>query len=449
MKRNYLILTTISFVLSLAITGCKNPYEYVNPEITEISVEASRNSAIFRAKVNFMGEKLMKLDLSTNADLSNARHYEMLEDGDYGLVVEVNQLTALTDYYYRIEGGNANFTLTSEVKQFTTLDVPIVATNEVSSITWTTARGGGWVSEDYGAEVTDCGICWSTSHNPNLNNNHASGGSGMGNFSVDMTNLTENTTYYVRAYATSKAGTGYGNEVSFTTESTTKTFRANGVSFSVKLVEGGSFQMGCDESGAMSDEKPVHSVTVSTFFIGETHVTQELWKAVMGSNPSSFSGLSRPVETVSWNTVVNEFLPKLNAATGHVFRLPTEAEWEYAARGGRYSHGYKFAGSNDINAVGWYDSNSGGETHNVKQKLPNELGLYDMTGNVLDWCQDWYGSYSSNFQTNPQGPSSGSKRVTRGGSCFGTANYCRVSVRIDWSPNEPMRGIGFRVVLVR
>ena len=318
----------IAFIQSLSFTGCKKPYNYVDPEITEISVEASRNSAVFHAKVNFIGEKFMKLDLSTNADLNNAQHYEMDEDGDYGLVVEVNELTALTDYYYRIEGGNANFTLASEVMQFTTLDVPIVATNEVSGITWTTARGGGRVSEDYDAEVTDRGICWSTSHNPNLNNNHASGGSGMGSFSVDMTNLTENTTYYVRAYATSKAGTGYGSEVSFKTESSTKTFTANGVSFSVKLVEGGTFQMGCDESGALSDEKPVHSVTLSTFFIGETHVTQELWQAVMGSNPSSFSGLDHPVETVSWNTVVNEFLPKLNAATGHVFRLPTEAEWE-------------------------------------------------------------------------------------------------------------------------
>ena len=212
-----------------------------------------------------------------------------------------------------------------------------------------------------------------------------------------------------------------------------KKFSVNGVEFKMIFVEGGTFTMGAtSEQGddASNNEKPAHQVTLSDYYIGETEVTQALWKAVMGSNPSYFKGDNLPVECVSYNDV-KEFITKLNQKTGKTFRLPTEAEWEYAARGGKKSKGYKYSGSDNIDDVAWYYENSNNKTHPVKTKRPNELGIYDMSGNVCEWCSDWYGDYASNAQTNPQGPSSGSGRVSRGGSCYFLARYCRASNRIN------------------
>ena len=176
-------------------------------------------------------------------------------------------------------------------------------------------------------------------------------------------------------------------------------------------------------------------------------MTQELWQAVMGKNPSNFKGdLQRPVEEVSWKDC-QEFIEKLNRMTGQQFRLPTEAQWEYAARGGSKSRGYKYSGSNDLGSVAWYTDNSGKDTHPVKTKLPNELGIYDMSGNVWEWCQDWYGSYSSGSQTNPTGPSSGSCRVCRGGSWFNGARLCRSSRRGYDTPSGRDVNLGLRLSL--
>ena len=196
-------------------------------------------------------------------------------------------------------------------------------------------------------------------------------------------------------------------------------------------VEGGTFTMGATSeqgSDAYESEKPTHQVTLSSFSIGKYEVTQEEWEAVMGNNPSSFKGAKHPVENVSWSDC-RQFIRKLRTLTGKNFRMPTEAEWEYAARGGNKSRGYKYSGSNILDDVGWYDSNSSSSTHDVGQLDPNELGLYDMSGNVWEWCADWYGSYESNSQSNPGGPSSGSYRVNRGGSWIVGARYCRVSYR--------------------
>ena len=224
----------------------------------------------------------------------------------------------------------------------------------------------------------------------------------------------------------------------------------NGVSFTMIAVEGGTFQMGATSeqgSDAYSDEKPVHNVTLSDYYIGETEVTQELWEAVMGNNPSYYSGYpQRPVEYVSWNDC-QEFITKLNQLTGKNFRLPTEAEWEYAARGGNKSKGYKYSGSNTIDNVAWYDGNSGSKTHDVKTKQANELGIYDMSGNVYEWCRDWYGSYSSGSQTNPKGPSAGSYRVIRGGGWYSSAKYCRVSHRNNCSLGSYYYFLGLRLSL--
>ena len=236
------------------------------------------------------------------------------------------------------------------------------------------------------------------------------------------------------------------------------TFTVNGVSFNMIAVTGGTFTMGATAeqgSDAYSDEKPAHQVTLSDYCIGETEVTQELWQAVMGSNPSYFTGnLQRPVEQVSWNDC-QEFIKKLNQLTGKTFRLPTDAEWEYAARGGSQSQGYKYAGSNTIGDVAWYYDNSYNKgsshpdygTHPVGQKHPNELGLYDMSGNVWEWCQDWYGDYSSGSQTNPNGPSSGSYRVNRGGSWSDIAWGCRVSIRVSNTPTNRGGSLGLRLAL--
>ena len=199
-----------------------------------------------------------------------------------------------------------------------------------------------------------------------------------------------------------------GNGASTTTPPSTtgnQTFTVGGVSFTMVKVEGGTFKMGATSeqgSDVYDNEKPAHSVTLSSYYIGQTEVTQELWQAVMGSN---YKGAKRPVECVSWNDC-QEFISKLNEKTGKNFRLPTEAEWEYAARGGK-SGGTKYSGSNTIGDVAWYTDNSGGTTHDVATKRANELGIYDMSGNVWEWCSDWYGDYSSSSQSNPQGPSTG------------------------------------------
>ena len=230
----------------------------------------------------------------------------------------------------------------------------------------------------------------------------------------------------------------------------TQTFTVNGVSFTMVGVEGGTFTMGATSEQGTSDpwddEYPTHSVTLSNFAIGETEVTQELWQAVMGSNPSYFKGSNKPVEYVSWNDCLT-FISRLNSLTGKNFRLPTEAEWEYAARGGNKSRGYKYAGSNTLSDVAWYSDNSSSTTHDVKGKQPNELGLYDMSGNVYEWCQDWFGTYSSSAQTNPTGPASGSYRVCRGG-CWGyDAGRCRVSNRDYSTPTGCSSYLGLRLAL--
>ena len=232
-------------------------------------------------------------------------------------------------------------------------------------------------------------------------------------------------------------------------------------------VEGGTFIMGAtseQDKDASDAEKPTHQVTLSSFSIGKFEVTQEEWIAVMGSNPSFFKDDKRPVEKVTWNDC-QEFIDKLNKITGKQFRLPTEAEWEYAARGGNKCKGYKFAGGNDLIQVAWCEENSNSSTHTVGEKFPNELGIYDMSGNVWEWCQDWYSTYNTNSENNPKGPSSGFLRVRRGGGWerdhwkykydekrFETfpdipCRCWRVSYRSADDPDEKSWEVGFRLAL--
>ena len=223
-------------------------------------------------------------------------------------------------------------------------------------------------------------------------------------------------------------------------------FTVNGVSFKMKHVSGGSFQMGNASDDAYRDERPVHKVTVSSFYMGETEVTQSLWQAVMDDNPSHFRGGNRPVENLSWNDCM-EFILLLNQITGYQFRLPTEAEWEYAVRGGKKGQRYKYAGKNTMGGIAWFLDNSGNKTHTVKGKSPNELGLYDMSGNVWEWCADWYGRYATSSQTDPTGVDEGMYRVLRGGCWNSNDWYCRVSNRSFNNPDHGSNGYGFRLVL--
>jgi len=213
---------------------------------------------------------------------------------------------------------------------------------------------------------------------------------------------------------------------------------------------GGTFTMGCtDEQGGecLAWEKPAHKVTLSSYSIGKHEVTQGLWKEVMSDNPSEYKDDDNlPVENVSWEDC-QEFIRKLNEITGQNFRLPTEAEWEYAARGGKRGNGNKFSGSNNIDDVAWCDDNSDRRTHLVGTKQPNELGIYDMSGNVWEWCSDKYGDYTADSQNNPTGPSSGTEYVNRGGSWDDLAGGCRVSRRSGNSTGYGNSSIGFRLVL--
>ena len=277
----------------------------------------------------------------------------------------------------------------------------------------------------------------------------------------------------VKTQANNFIGTlaGYGNDESFSAIDITDIF-TNLERDEMVLVKGGTFTMGATSeqgSDAYSNEEPTHQVTVSDFYIGKYEVTQQLWEYVMkysgtaadgstmnayasdvwlGTNPSSSYGVGNyyPAYYVSWEDIVNIFIPRLNKITGKTFRLPTEAEWEYAARGGNKSQGYKYSGSNTIGDVAWYRDNSSTMTHPVGTKAPNELGIYDMSGNVWEWCSDWYGSYTSSSQSNPTGPTSGSYRVFRGGGWYDDAQICRVSFRHNSDPGIRNYFRGFRLV---
>jgi len=354
--------------------------------------------------------------------------------GTGSFTVNMTGLTAGTTYYVRAYATNSQSTSYGNEVSFTTTVQTYTIAVSANPSNGGTVSGGGTYNQG-----ASCTVHAQAATNYQFSN-WTEGGT--------VVSTQANYQFIVNSNSTLVAN--------FQQQTTDQTFTVNGVSFTMKRVQGGTFWMGAQstnpsgqnyDSEAYDNESPVHSVTLSTFYMGETEVTQELWQAVMGSNPSYFSGTNLPVERVSWNMIVDEFLPALNAATGQNFRLSTEAEWEYAARGGNQGHGYKYAGSNTVGNVAWYSENSNSQTHPVATKLPNELGLYDMSGNVWEWCSDWYGNYSSGSQTNPQGPSSGSYRVLRGGSWDDNARFCRVSYRSFNGPDYRRYRGGFRLCL--
>lgn len=226
-------------------------------------------------------------------------------------------------------------------------------------------------------------------------------------------------------------------------------------SFQMIDVEGGSFLIGAQKDNSTSQnydidayqiESPVHKVTLDNYCIGVFEVTQAQWMAAMGSNPSIHQGDNLPVENVSWEQI-QDFIKLLNEKSGLVYRLPTEAEWEYAARGGNKSEGNKYSGFSVLGACGWYYSNSESSTHEVGTKYPNELGIYDMSGNVREWCNDWFDYYTSSDANNPIGPDNGNMKVNRGGSWTTPAVNCRNSYRHTDFPHEASQDLGFRLAI--
>lgn len=252
---------------------------------------------------------------------------------------------------------------------------------------------------------------------------------------------------------------------------TLKKFNVKGVEFNMIHVEGGTFNMGTtveQDKDARSDESPIHEVTLSDYYIGETAVTQELWKAVMNTTMQKLAaaagldkdeigcvGANYPMYYLTWYDCQN-FIEKLNKITGENFRLPTEAEWEFAAKGGNKSKGYKYSGGNDLEEVAWCEHNAFvGKYYEsffpIKHKKPNELGIYDMSGSVWEWCQDWYDEnyYSYSPKVNPTGPLDGVNKVCRGGDWGDDDRLLRLTCRSGDDPEyaNPLCGNGFRLVL--
>lgn len=321
--------------------------------------------------------------------------------------------------------------------------------------------------------VSDFGICWSDSGNPTIKDDIYSAKDDYNNyegytwFTHTVDGLSPNTNYRVRCYVKLENGGDcyYGETKTFNTSTASdkayyRTFNVNGVEFRMVRVESGTFYMGAQNTDpnihnydpdAETIEAPAHEVELTkTYYIGETEVTQGLWKAVMGSNHSYHQGDDLPVEKVSYNEIVHDFMPKLRAATGMRFRLPTEAEWEFAARGENQGRHYKYAGSDNINKVGWHADNSGEMTHPVGQKMPNERGLYDMVGNVSEPVDDWFYFYKSGYQADPHGSYSTDNpyRIYRGGSYCSSHLYCRTTCRgLDDKQDNHYIDVGFRLAM--
>ena len=340
------------------------------------------------------------------------------------------------------------------------ISAPTVVTGQVSDVTDISATASLTIASDGGAAVTVCGIVWDEEPNPteDLSTKITFDGS-EANYTCQLTGLNAGTTYYYRAYATNEAGTAYGNEYSFTTESSsesTMSVDVNGIVIDLILVEGGTFTMGAtpdliELAKYDEDELPAHEVTLDSYYMGKYEVTQELWIEIMGANPSMLIKKDEcPVDGMNYLQCL-EFIKKLNERTGMHFSLPTEAQWEYAARGGNKSKGFLYSGSNDPTEVGWVGENMAefGQ-HPGGGKAPNELGIYDMTGNLNEWCLDYYGPYPAEPQTNPTGPKDNqyTLHVVRGGAFhLDSAGYSRNTKRQSYPENYSVLDIGLRLVL--
>lgn len=443
-------------IISYEMDGYKGECNHLGQQISKIRNEVRYNdAAIFDLKGNVKSctikenSSVTKLTFNRNGKLISSSPLYILTHDASGKVLSSKRGNRVTYYTYdsqgRVisekdkDGDISTFEYNSEGQITERKSESIDFTYRIQSID----SCGNWIIKKSSTYYKTDNLLLDIFINFDLENNDDS----VISRTIEYYSTTSSTSS--TPSTTNKPSTTTTTKASYTPSK--QTFTVNGVSFTMVRVEGGTFTMGATSeqgSDAEDSEKPAHQVTLSTYYIGETEVTQELWEAVMGSNPSYFRGAKRPVEQVSWDDC-QEFIKKLNEKTGETFRLPTEAEWEYASRGGGKSKGYKYSGSNDLDAVAWYQDNSGLVSHNVATKQSNELGLYDMSGNVRECCLDWYGKkyYSKSPQTNPKGANSGEYHAARGGSWGISASCCRSSYRDYGTPDYRSYYVGLRLVL--
>lgn len=403
---------------------------------------------------------------SANPTISDAKISYGKTTGDFGKTV--TGLTENTEYHVRAYAINELGTAYSEDVKFKTEEVtpPVLSAVTMGIVSNTYAEVEATVSSMGNGTLVDAGFVYSLNPYPTLDDKLLSCGKNT-TLKSKIQGLQPETRYYIRAYATNQKGTAYGAEKTFTTTKTvvnpyttiTVETTYGSVQFDMAKVEGGTFIMGAQsasssqanyDSDADSDEKPTHSVTLSPYYIGKTEVTQQLWYVVMGSYPNISSKYGRgddyPVYNVTYSQC-EQFIKKLKTLTGKTFRLPTEAEWEFAARGGKNTNGYKYSGGSTVGTVAWYGSNSSNKTHPVAQKTANGINVFDMSGNVWEWCSDWFGNYSMSSQTDPTGAISGPGHVIRGGGYNDASTECRVSVRSNASATSSFTTLGLRLVM--
>ena len=380
--------------------------------------------------------------------------------------IYLSNLSFNTVYYVRSYYTVNGLTYYGNVQNFTTLqNIPQVQTDTAINITNNSATINFSITNETALNITAAGIAYSSSNtSPTTASGyvaHSSTGNLAGNYILPLSSLSANTIYYYRAYINYNGTIYYGAVQTFTTTNLLTTLTLANLESNMVTIPAGSFTMGATSEQLANNgdgfsvfwSPTTQQVTLSTYKICRFEVTQQLWRDVMGNNPSYFNGgsygtnLQRPVELVSWNDC-QTFITKLNQLTGKSYRLPTEAEWEYVARGGLNStYSYIYSGSNSLNDVAWNINNSSGQTQTVGTKQANALGLYDMTGNVWELCSDWYGNYSNTGVTNPQGPPTGTYRILRGGSFPNQSSLQRTSLRYSDLPTIRNYTLGFRLVL--
>ena len=379
---------------------------------------------------------------------------------------KLTHLTANTTYYLRAYAINKIGTAYGSEVEFTTLNnLPTLTTIDISNITSNSASSGGNILNDGGSPISKSGVCYSTSQNPTIADNATKDGGSIGSYTSNLTKLIANTTYYLRSYATNSNGTAYGDKVQFTTNAATFTGQTI-------MVDGGTFQMGSPDKIGSSDEHPQHTVTLNSFNMSKYEITNQQYIEFMNSIGAKSNGSFNGIEYLDMddadievyfsndkfivtNGKENYPIMEITWAGAKAYseyyggRLPTEAEWEFASRGGNNSKDYTYSGSDNIDDVAWHNDNSDKSTHEVGTKNANELGIYDMTGNVWEWCNDKYSKtyYSNSPSDNPQGASAGKYNVFRGGSwdTYDISN-CRTAYRNAYYPKESFNKIGFRPV---